>query len=300
MKLFLYYFRQTIWVYLLIVCTLQANEPGQCIAIQPAKHARGSLVHWLLEKGTWLKQHGCWRRHLELGDAALRQADGVRDARPVMLLSLQMASSSFYLGDYDHSLKLAKSALQAALQQKDSAAETEALYLQSAIARAKGEAAAVTLAEQSLSVFHKSMLDDQVLEGKVYFNLGAALSDTYPQQLDKSKEYLQQAYLLFVANKRNNDALRAGVRWARVEYLQEHYDEALKLLRSFTYWVEGPRLKMLYDFQLAKVLHRLQRWQEADALVQSALNLANELDARRDKERIEVLLAAIRKKSFVP
>lgn len=271
MKLFLNYLRQNIWVCLILGCLLQANEAEQCTAVKPPEQATDSLVHWLLNKGTWLKQHGCWAKHLELGAAALKQADKVHDARAVMLLSLQMASSGFYLGSYDHSLKLAESALQEAQQQKDSAAETEALYLLSAIARVKGEPAAVTLAERSLSVLQNSILDDQVLEGKVYFNLGAAFSDTDPQQLNKSKQYLQQAYLLFVANKRNSDALRAGLRWVRVEYLQGHYEEALKLLRSFTHWIEGPRLKMLYDFQLAKVLHRLQRWQEADVLVHSAL-----------------------------
>lgn len=300
MKLFLYCFRHNIWVFLIISCTLQTNELEQCATIKPPKHATDSLVHWLLDKEPWLKQHGCWKKHLELGAVALKQTDKIRDARPLMLLTLQMASSSFYLGDYDHSLKLAESALQAARQQKDSTAETEALYLQSAIARAKGDPIAVTLAEQALSVLQKSMLDDQVLEGKVYFNLGAALSDTYPLQLDKSKHHLQQAYLLFVANKRNGDALRSGLRWSRVEYQQGHYEDALKLLRSFTHWVEGPRLEMLYDFQLARVLHRLQRWQEAEALAHSALKLANRLGATRDRERIEHLLTAIGKKSFLP
>lgn len=139
-----------------------------------------------------------------------------------------------------------------------------------------------------------------MLEGKVYFNLGAALSDTYPQQLEKSKQYLQQAYLLFVANKRNHDALRAGLRWVRVEYLQEHYKEALKLLKSFSHWVEGPRLQMLYDYQLAKVLHRLRQWQEADKLAQSALKKAEKLNATRDKERMTNLLNAISNKTFLP
>ena len=300
MKLFLYCFRQNIWVFLIIACTLQANEPEQCATIRPPKHATASLTQWLLDKGSWLKQHGCWKTHLKLGGAALKQADKVRDARPVMLLSLQMASSSFYLGDYDHSLKLAESALQAAQQQKDSVAETEALYLQSAIARAKGEPAAVTLAEKALSMYQKELIDDQVLEAKVYFNLGAALSDTYPQQLDKSRKYLQQAYLLFVANKRNHDALRAGLRWGRVEYLQGRYKEALKLLQSFSHWVEGPRLQMLYDYQLAKVLHRLSRWQEADTLARSALKNAKNLDAARDLERIKILLDAVSNKSFLP
>ena len=300
MKLFLYYFRHNIWVCLLITCTLQANEPEQCGAIKPPKQAMDSLAHWLLEKGSWLKQRGCWKKHLELGAVALKQADKIRDARSIMLLCVQMASSSFYLGDYDHSLKLAESALKSARQQKDSVAETEALYLLSAIARAKGQPAAVTLAEQALSVLQKNMLDDPVLEGKVYFNFGAALSDTYPQQLSQSKKYLQQAYLLFVANKRNGDAFRTGLRWTRVEYLQGHYEEALKLLRSLTYWIEGPRLQMLYDFQLAKVLHRLQRWQEADDFAHNALKLAKRLDAVRDRERIERLLEVIRKKSFLP
>lgn len=299
MKLFLYYLRLSIWVWLLITSTLQSGEPEKCVSIKPPKNAINSLIHWLLDKEPWLKQHGCWKKHLELGGLALKQADKTRDARSIMLLSLQMASSSFYLGDYDHSLKLAESALQAARQQKDSAAETEGLYLQSAVARAKGEPVAVIFAEQSLSVLQKSMLDDPVLEAKVYFNLGAALSDTPPKQLEKSRRYLEQAYLLFVANKRNNDALRAGLRWVRVEYLQGHYHEALKLLKSFTHWVEGPRLEMLYDYQLAKVLHQLQRWQEAEIAVREALRLANQLDARKDRDRVESLLAAIQEKSFL-
>lgn len=305
MKKLSYCLRRGIWVCLAFVSVLHGSEPEHCAAIKPPKSGKEPLIHWLLNNGSSeLKEHGCWEKHLELGNLALIQTDKKKDARSIMQLSLQMASSAFYLGDYDHSFKLAESALEDSRQLKDTVAETEALYLLSANARARGEPGAVALAQEALSVFQKASLDDPVLEGKIYFNLGAALSDTSPQQLDKSKQYLQKAYRLFSANQRSRDALRAGLRWVRVEYLQANFEEALKLFKSFgdhfSKDVEGPRLQMLYDYQYAKVLHRLSQWREADARAQNAMKLAEQLNTTKDRERIEKLLKAIRAKTFLP
>ena len=72
MKLFLYCFYHNMG--LVISCTLQAAAPKQCAAIKPPKHATVSLVHWVLDRGPRLKQHGCWKKHLELGVMALKYA----------------------------------------------------------------------------------------------------------------------------------------------------------------------------------------------------------------------------------
>ena len=298
MKLKFYYIQWAL-LPLLLVCPVQAKEPEVCSTFRPPISGDETLGHWLLREDRALKDKGCWHKHLELGTTALAESEQKGDNRTIMLLSLQLASSSFYLGDYDHSFKLAARALREGRQQQNKAVQAEALYLQSAIARAKGQPDAVSLAEDALTILQKERMDDPVLEGKVHFNLGAALSDIPPKKLNQSKQHLKQAYSLFVANKRNHDALRAGLRWTRVEYLQGHYPEALKLIKSLELWVDGPRSKMLYNYQLAKVLHRLKDWRKANHYAMEALKLAETLDASRDKARIDTLLLAINQHRFV-
>ncbi|WP_263078237.1 hypothetical protein [Endozoicomonas sp. Mp262] len=45
------------------------------------------------------KREGCWKCHVELGDQALNIAYRLKDYQAVMELSIQLASTWFYLGN---------------------------------------------------------------------------------------------------------------------------------------------------------------------------------------------------------
>ena len=269
-----------------------------CQLLRPTK-ADISLPDWLLNEEKNFKRQGCWREHLHYGSKALQEAEQKKQTVVIMKLSLQMASSSFYLGDYVEADRLAEKGYSLAVSLKNNAGQIEGLYLLSAVARTRGNISAVELAEKALHLFRESDINDRSLEGKVYMNLGAALSDIEPGDLVYARQYLQKAYILFLDLNHKQDTLRAGLRLVRVDYLLDQYDRALKFLESLSLLVDDPRSEMLYGYQMAKVLHRLKQWDEAGSYAIKARKLASELNAKKDEERLESLLIAINQRRFV-
>ena len=289
---------------LLAVCLLmllvraQAQQVEGCQNLLPPK-ADTSLSGWLLQKEKAFKQQGCWQQHLDYGVKALQEAEKQQQSRVVMKLSLQLASSSFYLGQYAKAQSLAEKGYSLAVTHNDIDAQIEGLYLLSAVARTQQSPTAIELSEKALYLYRQQPFSDKPLEAKIYMNLGAAYSDVPPPDLDFSRQYLQKAYILFLDQEQQHDALRAGLRLVRVDYLLNQLDRAQKFLESLSLLVDNPRSEMLYGYQMGKVLHRQKQWGEAGSYAIKAKKLAVELDASKDMERLDALLIAINQRRFV-
>lgn len=271
-----------------------ASQPKRCEPVETSVSSQ-----WLIDHEAMFKQSGCWSKHLELGYQALDKSRQQKKVAEVMKLSLQMASSEFYLGNYDLCYRLCAEALVLANQLQDVQGKIEALYLQSAVMRAKHLPQAIPLAAQALAVLKHNSLEQSPLAGKVHFNLGAAYSDASQPNLLKAEEQLLKAYKIFIAQKQGNDALRAGLRRVRVAYLSDNLLQAQELLQPLKKLVDSPRGQMLYDYQVAKVLHKVQDWEKAQRLAETALNAAEQLDAAKDQQRINLLLRAIEQKQVL-
>ncbi len=262
------------------------------------------LPLWFFQEGEKLKYHGCWTLHRELGFQVIRTIKQPEEAELAMNISLQMASSSFYLGDYHQALDLARQGYMEALRLRKPAQQVEGLYLQSAAERALNGEKSLALAREALDRFKQLNIRDNRLLGKVHYNLGAALSEitlskNKNSRLSESRKHLETAKQLFQIEKSQYDTVRTELRLARLEYQSGDYLKAESMMSTIEYELDNPRIYWLYYYQLAKVQHRLNRWTLARKNAEKAMQSATEHRARGDQHRIRLLLQAINKKEYL-
>ena len=280
-------------------CTHQPSVESRCSGIKPPATRDGAFVQWVISEGEAFKRLGCWKEHIHWGEEAINIASQAGDNKAMMALSIQLASTYFYLGDYQKCEDSARAANKAAIALDDRIAEVQSLYLLSAAHRARGDSQSVRFAEQALRLCERYVPDDKALKAKVLFNLAAAESDVKPVQLDKAAIHLKDAGCLFKEEGKSHDVLRVGFRLARVQYLRGNYSEANKTIAGLKSYEKSPRNEMIYLYQLAKIEHRQSKWQEAAVSGNQAYRLAVQLDAKKDIERIKLLMAAINKHRFI-
>ncbi|MGY0215948.1 hypothetical protein ACWJJH_01015 [Endozoicomonadaceae bacterium StTr2] len=249
----------------------------------------------LLQSSEQLKHDGRWEDNLVLVREGVLQAQDEGDQEKELVLTLQAVSTAFYLGDYDLAGLLAESANQLAgqLKSKDpgkTRSEIESLYLLSAVARARHhDREAVARGEQALALCREALNPGDILEAKVRFNLGAALTDAKTPDLVRGISQLEQAQAIFVSNNNSSDTLRVALRLARANLMLEQPDKAEAILLKVKNLLESPRNLMLYQYQWAKVCFARGRIKEAETVAAEAEQLAVKLNASKDLERIKTL-----------
>ncbi|WP_461536756.1 hypothetical protein [Spongorhabdus nitratireducens] len=249
----------------------------------------------LLQLSEQLKHDGRWKDNLVLVREGVLQAQDVGDQEKELVLTLQAVSTAFYLGDYDLAGQLAESAnrLAGQLKSKDpgkTRSEIESLYLLSAVARARHhDGEAVARGEQALALCREALKPGDMLEAKVRFNLGAALTDAETPDLVRGISQLEQAQAIFVSNNNSSDTLRVALRLARANLMLEQPDKAEAILLKVKNLPESLRNLMLYQYQWAKVCLARGRIKEAGTVAAEAEQLAIKLNASKDLERIKTL-----------
>lgn len=270
------------------------SEPEYCQLLQPSASDRLALSAWMLGSGDALKRQGCWKSHIYWGELAIQEILGSDNIERQQLLVLKLASSYFYLGDYDSFQKVVLYAETLIVPEKHWKAQVEILYLSSALARVRKQKDAVFLVEQALLVLDKQTENTDFLRAKVLYNLGGALTDGVDTDYGRAVKVLKQAEHLFRKMGDQYDLNRAVIRVARVLYLQGHYSRALAELNTIHGQLESPRGRMLYFQQRAKVLMAMKNWKEADRDAKRGFDLALVLSAEKDQKRIREIQAEIR------
>ena len=275
-------------------------EPARCLELQPISDEPSDPVEWLIKNGEMLKKNGCWSTHVSLGERALKKTVIQKRQHEELQLSLQLASSYFYLGNYRRCHELADLAVNLAKSAELWQETIEGLYLKSAVARVNGKKQAVALSEEALDSAERHAADNPRLRAKILYNLGAALSDSDQPDLVRARTVLREASDIYRRiGSEDYEIVRTGLRLARVEYLRKNYRLALKEARAVKKYLQEPRAKMLYHYQIAKIEHRLKHWVTAREDALQGLALAQTLGAVKDRQRLEVLLEAVRKKEFL-
>ena len=274
-------------------------EPSSCLELQPIADEQSDPVGWLIKNGEMLKKNGCWSTHVGLGASALQTVILQKRQREELQLSLQLASSYFYLGDYRRCGELADVASSIATDTGLWPERIESLYLKSAVARVNRKKSAVALSGEALAYSERYLPDNVRLRAKILYNLGAALTDSEQPDLTRARTRLQEASRIYHHQHDDYEIVRTGLRLARVEYLRKKYRQALKEAQSLERHLTEPRAKMLYHYQVAKIEHRLSHWATARQEALQGLALARSLGASKDLQKLETLLEAVRKKEFL-
>ncbi|PJE79331.1 hypothetical protein CI610_01683 [invertebrate metagenome] len=273
---------------------LALNSPPSKLS-QKREH---KFVQQIINKEKQFKQKGLWKKHIQEGEKALAIAQEQKDERSVMILSIQLASSWFYLGNSDACLKSAQKAHSLAIKQSDYQAQIQSLYLISAAQRSQNNPQTVQTAHQALALCDRFLPDDFGLKAKVLYNLAAAESDIAPLNLSSSEKHLKEAALCYRTAGMNYEQVRITRRMAEIQYRRGHYQQAEHTLLSTTQ-KKNPREELIYEYQLAKVQHRLKQWEKAYNTALKALEKANKLEAQTEIPRLKTLINAIEHQKFI-
>lgn len=251
-----------------------------------------------------LKSQNNWKRIIELGKKVINLR-GPEAKEADLWIYLELASMSFYIGDYEAVKGFSIRAEELAQSRGNYEALVSSLYHHSAYTRALADkeedkelqqklfVQAVELGQKALSIVDKS--PDTMLKAKVYFNLGAAYADDPNGDIQKALENYQKAKVICEDQHEWDDYMRTAVRelnlcLARfdsipgisVTTLRERFDQSFLKAEAGM----SNRTRVMMSLASARLLHREGKGVTALLKAQTGLSLACELNMSTDIKRL--------------
>lgn len=243
-----------------------------------------------------------WEEIISQGTMALETARKSERPQDEAKICAQLTSTAFYLGDYPRALVYAHRCHELSERFVDSAFFVRALYLESAIHRATAAkndheqasyARAVQIAEEALLVYQTKGVDNRNLEGKVYFNLGAAHADNPKGDLVRAEDSYIKALECFKITQATDDLIRTHMRLGKIYLLQKKYDLSQKIIDEVRPQIMTERLAMHADYLEAQLKFAVNDIDTAIKIAGTGLARAKALKAKEDECRLASLLQTI-------
>jgi tetratricopeptide (TPR) repeat protein len=244
----------------------------------------GTYTQEFEESFTTLRKND-WARVIELGHKALEEGSDPK-------IHARLASSYFYLGNYQAMKKHIDLCLEESLDADSEGILIRALYLLSAYHRGQksfGEARAVSLKALSKA----RQIDNNYLIIKSLFNAGAAEQDDPAGNHEQAKEYLEEAISL--SNPHDIMTHRILIRLGRAYLGTNCLQGSVAIVEKLSKETLSPRNTVHFRILAARVAHTKQDKSEVTKQLDLALQEAHTLKMEKDIERIEAL-----KQSFLP
>ncbi|WP_330926758.1 hypothetical protein [Candidatus Sororendozoicomonas aggregata] len=287
---------KALWKVFSIICCLCAflagcaKEPSlKGHNVIPLKNRDAAFVQWVIDHEADFKKRCRWQEHLVLGQQAISIAQALKNHNAVTQLSIQLASTQFYQGNFEQCRQLAEQAQTIARASGNRKGEIQSLYLLSAAERATKKPQAVATARHALTLCQQYLPENGMLRAKVLYNLAAAEMEAEPLKLDTALPRFKEADQLYEALGNSHDSLRVKRRMADIYLLKGQYGDAETLLSVIKVSLKSPREQMINAFQLAKAHYHLGQWRQAKTSIDSAYKLAIKLQAKADIDRIKAL-----------
>lgn len=245
-----------------------------------------------------------WPAIMKEGVIALETAHSLGRGQDEVKICAQLASTSFYLGNYPQVLIYADRCEKLAEHFTDVSPLIRALYLKSAAHRAlagknqNSFSRAVEIAKKALQLYSDKQLNDECLKGKIYFNLGAAHADDPKGDLEEAKCCYLNALTCFLAVPvdADDDVIRTNIRLGKVYLLQKNYDASQAIIDKFRLHSPSERTAMQIDYLEAQLKDALNDMENALKVVRNGLARAKALKAKEDESRFTTLLENIIKR----
>lgn len=243
-----------------------------------------------------------WEEIISQGAAALQAAKKAGRSHDEAKICAQLTSTSFYLGDYDQALFYANRCHELAEKFVDPSLFIRALYLESAVYRALASKSdeeqafylrAVEIGEEAACLYAKKNVHNTNLQGKIYFNLGAAHADNPQGDLAKAMHCYSLALECFKSGQATDDIIRTSIRLGKVYLLQKNYDLAQGILDEVRSLISSERIAMQADYLEAQIKLALHDKENASKIALKGLARAQALGAKEDESRLLLLLAQI-------
>lgn len=236
-----------------------------------------------------LKAKEKWKKIIKLGNKALKN-----DCNHIDSLTIHniLTTTSFYLSDIDGALNYGNAALKISESHTDVSANesVRALYLLSAVYRAKNDKdTANEYIQKALIAIKDKNISDHI-RAKVFFNAGALQQDLY-EKPQSALEFFDAAIRLFPQN--HDDYIRTMIRIIKCIFTQNA--KYLPLAESKLSEIESfiiPETKTHVHFlQLkAKICIKSDNIEEAKESLNLGIKIAANKDMKQDYDRLNSLL----------
>ena len=247
-----------------------------------------------------------WDEILVEGKVALEAAKQENRPQDEARICAQLASTCFYKGDYNQTLAYAQRCQKVSETFKDPTFFIRSLYLESSCYRAlavkhedeKGQQncyqLAVETAEKAAELYHKREMQNPNLQGKVYFNLGAAHADNPQGDLSKATSCYIIALESFKTANNTDDIIRITLRLGRIYLLQKNYERTQLCVDEVRPLITKERIAMHADYLEAQLKVAQKDFSSAQKVAQKGLERAKILGAKEDELRLSTLLNSLR------
>lgn len=250
-----------------------------------------------------LKKNEDWNEIISQGTLALHAARISGTEQEEAKICAKLASTAFYQGDYLKALEYANRCHELSETFEDLSLFIRALYLESAVHRAlankkideadqdESYSVAIKIAQQAALFYEMHAVNDPSLQGKIYFNLGAAHADNPRGDLSQALAHYSLALHSFKTANAVDDWIRTKVRLGKVYLLQKNYRTAESLIEEVRLEKLNERIGMQVDYLEAQLKFVMGETSSAIEIAKQGLDRAEKLGAKEDKRRFASLLA---------
>ncbi len=249
-----------------------------------------------------LREDEDWKQILLLGEQALLDSKGSLSQKAA--IHAQLASCSFYLGDYDLCLEHAHKCQLIAEYLDDPKHLMQSLYLLSAQKRAEASLCQNPLEQKELfreaksyiykALKHFDRCSDEHIKAKVLFNGGAAQADDPNGDLGVAVHWYREAMDIFAKLKEVDAYNRTAIRLAKLSLLLKKNDSCNRILSDIHFDSLTQKTKVHYYFVKAQYLVAIEDYPAASSLILDAIEMAAELQMKVDLDRLNDLLEKVK------
>jgi tetratricopeptide (TPR) repeat protein len=263
------------------------------------------IVETYLKNFETLAKAENWDEIIARGTEALSAAKADGRLKDEAKICAQLTSTAFYKGDYLKALEYAQRCHELSETFDEPQLFLRALYLESAVHRAlagkhseettqqESFSKAVKIAEEAACLYKINAVNDRNLQGKIYFNLGAAHADNPKGNLSEASACYAVALSCFNDMQATDDLLRTTIRLGKVHLLQKNYALTEQMIQEARGQVSNERIAMQIDYLEAQLKLAMGDPAAAAGIVQVGLERAKRLGAKEDERRFQNLFKII-------
>lgn len=238
-----------------------------------------------------LSIEGNWSQMIKEGEFVLLDLEEKKSA-----IAADLASTHFYLGNYDLACEYATIAYESSKPLVDQTLKIRACYLKSSAYRGLGGKEkdlekqraffekAIELCREAISIASEG----HPLTGKIYYNLAAAYADNPNPSLEFAKQYYEEALSCFEPGSEN--FIRTLIRMGKIRLLQKELGAVGELIEQARSYPVSNRISLQIDYLEAQFLKEIGELDAAYRMARIALKKAEALSAKQDVFRVKELL----------
>ncbi len=248
-----------------------------------------------------LKESEAWKEIILAGELALSNNPEI--SSKIATIHADLASSYFYLGEYQTGLLHSQICLDMGKQLKQPVVIVHGLYLLSAYLRAQASIAANPKEKEVLFQAAKDWIEQAFsysieqecpfIYAKALFNKGAAYADDPLGDLEVAKECYQKAMEIFFNLEQRDDYSRTAIRLGKIYFLKNTQEPLKELFAQLENYPMRQKTLAQFFYLKSQYLLAIQDYKQAQSILLKAIDIAKSLEMKVDLQRYTDLMNQI-------